>query len=186
MLAGVGQRPEAIWVVGALALRHRHGLGVAGHRDRRLRRRGAAARRNRAPRSARAWRSTARRWSLSGGVAITLAARIGWPAVNALLAIVYLPMLLLTWKSPEPEVQPPPPQTLRDAVWQPFLGFLAPATRARDPGVRRALQVRRSAHAVADAAVPHRHGLQRRSSRHRARDGRASSRRSPARSSAAG
>ncbi len=61
---------------------------------------------------------------VSGGAAISLAARIGWPAVNALLAFVYLPMLLITWKSPEPEVQAPPPQTLREAVWQPFLSFL--------------------------------------------------------------
>jgi PAT family beta-lactamase induction signal transducer AmpG len=45
--------------------------------------------------------------------------------VNAALAFVYLPMLLITWKSPEPEVQPPTPRTLRDAVWQPFLSFLA-------------------------------------------------------------
>ena len=61
---------------------------------------------------------------VSGGVAISLAARIGWPAVNALLAFVYLPMLVITWKSPEPEVQAPPPQTLSEAVWQPFLSFL--------------------------------------------------------------
>jgi len=44
--------------------------------------------------------------------------------VNAVLACVYLPMLIITWKSPEPEVQPPTPLTLRDAVWQPFLSFL--------------------------------------------------------------
>jgi PAT family beta-lactamase induction signal transducer AmpG len=40
------------------------------------------------------------------------------------LAFVYLPMLLITWKSPEPEVQAPVPRSLRDAVWQPFLSFL--------------------------------------------------------------
>jgi PAT family beta-lactamase induction signal transducer AmpG len=53
-----------------------------------------------------------------------MAARIGWPAVNVLLAFVYVPMLLITWKSPEPEVQAPPPRSLRDAVWLPFLSFL--------------------------------------------------------------
>ena len=42
-----------------------------------------------------------------------------------LLALVYVPMLLLTWKAPEPEEQAPPPRSLRDAVWLPFLGFLA-------------------------------------------------------------
>jgi PAT family beta-lactamase induction signal transducer AmpG len=61
---------------------------------------------------------------VSGGVSISLAARIGWPAVNALLAFVYLPMLLVTWYSPEPEVRPAPPPTLREAIWQPFLSFL--------------------------------------------------------------
>ena len=62
---------------------------------------------------------------VSGGAAITLAGRFGWPAVNVLLALVYVPMLVLTWKAPEPEHRTPAPSTLRDAVWQPFLGFLA-------------------------------------------------------------
>ena len=31
---------------------------------------------------------------VSGGVSITLAARIGWPAVNVLMAMIYLPMLV--------------------------------------------------------------------------------------------
>ena len=39
---------------------------------------------------------------VSGGVSISLAARIGWPAVNVLLACVYLPMLVVTWLSPSP------------------------------------------------------------------------------------
>jgi PAT family beta-lactamase induction signal transducer AmpG len=33
-------------------------------------------------------------------------------------------MLLIAWKSPEPEVDHAPPPTLREAVWQPFLSFL--------------------------------------------------------------
>jgi PAT family beta-lactamase induction signal transducer AmpG len=61
---------------------------------------------------------------VSGGAAITLAARIGWPAVNALLAIVYIPILFLTWKSPDPQVQPALPQSLRDAVWLPLIDVL--------------------------------------------------------------
>jgi PAT family beta-lactamase induction signal transducer AmpG len=61
---------------------------------------------------------------LVGGAAITAAAQFGWPAVNVLLALTYVPMLLLTWKAPEPEVDVPAPRTLREAVWQPFLGFL--------------------------------------------------------------
>ena len=57
-------------------------------------------------------------------MAISLAARLGWPLVNALMACVYLPMLVVTWRSPQPEVQPEPPRTLREAVWLPFLSFL--------------------------------------------------------------
>jgi len=123
MLAGVGQRPEAIWVVGALAMAiafssasqdvaidayavevlHKDEQGIAS---------GA--------------RVALYRLALvvSGGVSITLASRMGWPAVNVLMAAIYLPMVILTWWSPEPEVAPPPPRTLRDAVWQPFLSFL--------------------------------------------------------------
>ena len=63
--------------------------------------------------------------AVSGGIAITMAARIGWPAVNALLASIYLPILFLTWKSPEPETEAPPPRTLADAVWQPLVGLFA-------------------------------------------------------------
>ena len=78
-------------------------------------------------------------------------------------------MILLTWKAPEPEEKSPRPRSLRDAVWQPFIGFLGSSPRARDPGVRPALQALRPAHAGADAALPDRHGLQRRPPRHRAR-----------------
>jgi PAT family beta-lactamase induction signal transducer AmpG len=62
---------------------------------------------------------------VSGGATITVAARIGWPAANALLGLVYVLLVALTWKSPEPDVQPAPPRTLRDAVWLPFRGFLS-------------------------------------------------------------
>jgi PAT family beta-lactamase induction signal transducer AmpG len=33
--------------------------------------------------------------------------------------------LFLTWKAPEPEQRVAPPRSLREAVWQPFIGFLA-------------------------------------------------------------
>ena len=123
MLAGAGERPEAVWVVGALAF----AIAIASasqdiaidayavdvlHKDEQ----GAAV----------GARLAVYRAALvvSGGAAITLAASIGWVAVNVLLALLYVPMLLLTWRSPEPEVQPPPPQTLREAVWLPLLGVL--------------------------------------------------------------
>jgi len=123
MLAGLGERPEALWIVGALAF----AIAIASasqdiaidayavevlHREEQ----GAAV-------GARlAFYRAA--MLVSGGVSITLAARIGWPAVNGLLAIVFVLMLALTWRSPEPDIQPIPPPTLRDAVWLPLMGML--------------------------------------------------------------
>jgi MFS transporter, PAT family, beta-lactamase induction signal transducer AmpG len=124
LLAGVGERPEAVWVVGALAL----AIAIASATQDiaidayavevlRLEEQGAAA----------GARTALYRAALlvSGGVSISLAARLGWPAVNVLLAGVYVPMLVLTWRSPEPDVCVAPPRTLREAVWQPILGLLA-------------------------------------------------------------
>ena len=123
LLAGVGARPDAVWVVGALAMATAFASASQDiaidayavevlHKDEQ----GAAA----------GARTALYRVALlvSGGVSITLAARIGWPAVNVLMAMIYLPMLVLTWQSPEPEVKAPPPQSLREAIWQPFLSFL--------------------------------------------------------------
>ena len=62
---------------------------------------------------------------LSGGLAITLIAQWSWAAVNALLAFCYVPLMLVTVKAPEPESLPTPPKTLKEAVWGPFVGFLA-------------------------------------------------------------
>ena len=62
---------------------------------------------------------------VAGGLSITLAGEISWPWVNVLLAAMYLPMMLVTWKAPEPEAPPRVPRTLKEAVWHPFLGFLA-------------------------------------------------------------
>jgi PAT family beta-lactamase induction signal transducer AmpG len=45
--------------------------------------------------------------------------------VNYLMAACWIPLLIVTWKSPEPDVVPDPPKTLKQAVWEPFLGFLA-------------------------------------------------------------
>lgn len=123
LLAGVGRRPEAIWVVGALALAialasASQDIAIDAYAVEVLRKdeQGAAA-------GARiAFYRAA--MTLSGGAAITLAAHCGWPAVNVLLGLAYLPMLALTWKAPEPEERIPPPRTLREAVWLPFLGFL--------------------------------------------------------------
>jgi PAT family beta-lactamase induction signal transducer AmpG len=61
---------------------------------------------------------------VAGALAITATSWISWPAVTVILALLYLPMLIVTWRSPEPEVAVPSPPTLRQAVWEPFLGFL--------------------------------------------------------------
>jgi MFS transporter, PAT family, beta-lactamase induction signal transducer AmpG len=123
-LAGVSDHPEAVWVIGALAfaialasatqdiaydayavevlLPEEHGLAV-----------GARVALYRAA------------MLVSGGVAITWASETSWAFVNAMMALCYLPFMLVTWLAPEPEAPPSPPRTLREAVWGPFVGFLA-------------------------------------------------------------
>ena len=123
-LAGVGDRPEAIWVVGAIAL----GIAFASaSQDIAYDAYAVDVLRNEEQGAAVGARIALYRaaLALSGGAAITAASRYGWPAVNVLMALVYVPMLLLTWKSPEPEEQVRPPRSLREAVWQPFIGFLS-------------------------------------------------------------
>jgi PAT family beta-lactamase induction signal transducer AmpG len=123
-LAGVSDRPDAVWVIGALTLatafasatqdiaydgyavevlrKEEHGLAV-----------GARMAFYRAA------------MLVAGGYAITRAAQTSWQSVNLLLALLYLPAMLVTILAPEPELAPPPPRTLKQAVWEPFLGFLA-------------------------------------------------------------
>jgi PAT family beta-lactamase induction signal transducer AmpG len=123
MLAGVGPHPDSIWVVGSLALAialasASQDIAIDAYAVEVLRKdeQGAAA----GARTA-LYRGA---YTIAGGVAISLAGRFGWPAVNVMLALVFVPMLIVTWKSPEPDVQAAPPPTLREAVWQPFLSFL--------------------------------------------------------------
>jgi PAT family beta-lactamase induction signal transducer AmpG len=61
----------------------------------------------------------------AGALAITLAAWWSWPVVLALIAVGYLPLMLGTALAPRPEETIEPPRSLRDAVWQPFVGFLS-------------------------------------------------------------
>ncbi len=124
VLAGVGGHPDAIWVVGAVAL----AIALASasqdvaydaysvdvlREDEQGPAVGAKIALYRAA------------MLVSGGVSITLAGRWGWPAVNALLGVVYLAMLVITWLAPEPEEKTEAPRTLREAVWHPFIGFLS-------------------------------------------------------------
>ena len=123
LLAGAGQRPDAIWVVGALAF----AIAIASaSQDIAIDAYAVEVLRTEEQGAAVGARLAFYRAAMlvSGGAAITLAARIGWPAVNALLALVFALMVALTWRSPEPEAQPVPPRTLRDAVWLPFAEML--------------------------------------------------------------
>jgi PAT family beta-lactamase induction signal transducer AmpG len=62
---------------------------------------------------------------VAGALAITAASVLSWPTVTVLLAAMYLPMLAITRLAPEPEARVHSPPTLRRAVWEPFLGFLS-------------------------------------------------------------
>src|SRR5687768_6373262 len=122
MLAGVGERPEALWIVGALAF----AIAIASaSQDIAIDAYAVEVLRKEEQGAAVGARLAFYRAAMlvSGGVSITLAARIGWAAVNGLLAIVFALMLALTWRSPEPDSQPAPPATLRDAVWLPLVGM---------------------------------------------------------------
>ena len=61
----------------------------------------------------------------AGAFSITLAGLYSWPLVLVILACLYLPFLLVTWKAPEEKTDAPPPATLREAVWRPLVGLLA-------------------------------------------------------------
>jgi len=124
VLAGVGHHPETPWVVGALALAiafasASQDIAIDAYAVEVLRpeEQGAAV-------GARIALYRAAMF-VAGGVAITLAGRYSWPLVNVGLALAYLPMLVVTWRAPEPEERQPVPRSVREAVWHPFLGFLA-------------------------------------------------------------
>jgi PAT family beta-lactamase induction signal transducer AmpG len=120
VLAGVGGHPDTPWVVAALALAIAFAAATQDiaidayavevlHPDEQGVAVGARTAFYRAA------------MFVAGGVSITLAGRFSWPAVNVGLALLYLPMLLVAWRAPEPEVQPARPATLREAVWQPLV-----------------------------------------------------------------
>ncbi|HUD72059.1 MAG TPA: MFS transporter [Dongiaceae bacterium] len=122
-LAGVGHVPEAPWVVLALSLAiacasATQDIAIDAYSVDILRpeEQGVAV---------GASRSIYRvAMHMAGALAITVAGMTSWPAVCVGLATLYLPMLWITIKAPEPEDAPRPPKTLREALWLPFLGFL--------------------------------------------------------------
>ncbi len=124
VLAGVGDRPDAPLIVGALAL----ALGVAAASQDivvdayavdvlRPEEQGVAV-------GARVALYRAAMY-VAGSISITLAGLWSWTAVCVILALMYVPMMLVAALAPEPERKLDPPRTLRDAVWLPFLGFLS-------------------------------------------------------------
>ncbi len=122
-LAGVGGHPDTPWVVGALAMAiafaaATQDIAVDAYAVEVLLpdEQGVAV-------GARTALYRAAMF-VAGGLSITLAAHWGWPRVNAMLAMLFVPMLIVTALAPEPE-RSKPPATLREAIWHPFLGFLA-------------------------------------------------------------
>ena len=124
VLAGVGHAPDAPWVIGAVVLAiafasASQDIAIDAYAVEVLRadEQGVAV-------GARTALYRAAMF-VAGGLSISAAAHLGWPAVNALLALLYLPMLVVTWLAPEPEVVATAPRSLREAIWLPFLGFLS-------------------------------------------------------------
>ncbi|HEX9941398.1 MAG TPA: MFS transporter [Thermoanaerobaculia bacterium] len=123
-LAGLGNRPETPWVLFALTL----ALAFAGATQdiaidayavdvlRPDEQAVAVGARNMLYRTG---------MQLAGSFSITMAGWWGWPAVNVLLACLYLPVLLVTITAPDPADVAIAPRTLKEAVWYPFLGFLS-------------------------------------------------------------
>jgi MFS transporter, PAT family, beta-lactamase induction signal transducer AmpG len=122
-LALYSDRPDAVVIVALLALAHAFAsatqdIAIDAHAVEVLRQeeQGAAVGARLAVYRTAMW--------ISGRLSVTAAAWAGWPVVNVVLALLYVPSLLITRWAPEPESPPPPPQSLRDAVWGPFVGML--------------------------------------------------------------
>ncbi len=123
-LAGVGRHPDTPWVVAALSLAIAF---ASASQDIAIDAYAVDVLRPEEQGVAIGARTAVYRAAMfvAGGVSITLAARWGWPAVTIGLGLLYLPMMIVSLRAPEPEEKIVPPRRLRDAVWQPFLGFLA-------------------------------------------------------------
>ena len=120
-LAGVGQHPQALWVVGALSLAiacasATQDIAIDAYAVEVLRpaEQGVAV-------GARTAIYRAAMY-VSGGLSITLAGHYSWPLVNVGLALLYLPLLVITYKAPEPEEPLVAPHNWSQAVWLPLRG----------------------------------------------------------------
>ncbi len=123
-LAGVAGHPDSPWVIAALALAIAF---AAGTQDIAVDAYAVDVLRPDEQGVAVGFRTAAYLMAmrLAGAFAITFASWWSWPTVLALIALCYLPLLLATSLAPKPEETVEPPRTLRDAVWQPFVGFLS-------------------------------------------------------------
>jgi PAT family beta-lactamase induction signal transducer AmpG len=65
----------------------------------------------------------ARAAMFGGRILNTVGPRAGWAPSFAAVAALFVPLAVVTLRAPEPEVPVVPPRTLREAVWDPFVGF---------------------------------------------------------------
>jgi PAT family beta-lactamase induction signal transducer AmpG len=66
-------------------------------------------------------------WIAGGAISFAAlkvgAGTVGWGPTLAGLGVLFLLLAPVAVFAPEPEVQAPPPKTMREAVWEPFTGF---------------------------------------------------------------
>jgi PAT family beta-lactamase induction signal transducer AmpG len=65
----------------------------------------------------------ARAGMFMGRLLNTAGPKLGWAPSFAAVAAIFVPLAAITWRSPEPDAPPAPPRSLREAVWEPFVGF---------------------------------------------------------------
>jgi MFS transporter, PAT family, beta-lactamase induction signal transducer AmpG len=65
----------------------------------------------------------ARAGMFMGRILNTAGPKVGWGASFAAVAAIFVPFMAVAARAPEPDVPPPPPRSLREAVWEPFVGF---------------------------------------------------------------
>jgi len=123
-LSGVGDRPDVPWVVLALTLAT---ALAAASQDIAIDAYAVDVLRKEEHGVAVGLRTALYRAAMtsSGGLSIWAASHYGWGAVNLVLALFYLPLLLVAWRAPEPEQPTAEPASLRDAIWLPFLECLS-------------------------------------------------------------
>ena len=127
VLSDVATRPDAIWIIGTLALAiafasatqdiaiDAYAVEILQPSEQGI----AVGARTALYRAA---------FFVAGGLTITLAGLWSWPFVFGLIALLYLPMLVVTLFAPRSDIDRlGAVPSLRAAVWEPFVGFLRKA-----------------------------------------------------------